>query len=784
VVRALVFFATAALMPPALRAAEPARPKNSVSDADRQFWAFQKLKRTAIPNPADSGLARSPVDAFLLEKLRARGLSFAPEADKPTLIRRATLDLIGLPPSPADVDAFLADTTPGAYERLVDRLLASPQFGVRWGRMWLDVAGYVDTVGFDVDPDNIIASEGKWRYRDYVIRSFNDDKPYDRFITEQLAGDELVDWRNAKVFTPEIRDLLVATGYLRTAQDFTHEDVGNIPQNHFAVLHDTIEIVGSSLLGLTLNCARCHNHKFDPVPQEDYYRLMAVFTPAYNPKRWKIVFPYDPKLEDRALPDVSPTEKVAIDRHNAELAKRIARQEARIDLLRKLNRDRLLEQKLAAVPEVIRPDVKAAVVTPAGKRNEIQQYLAGKFEASLKITNEEVAAELRKNNPSAIAELEAEIAALNRQKQSYGKIQALYDVGPPPPTFRLVRGNFETPGTEVTPGVVRVLCESGGPELLSVQVPYAGTSGRRLALARWLTAPDTPVSALLARVMINRVWLSLFGKGLVSTPENFGVSGEPPSHPALLEWLSGEYAHNGWRLKPMIRTIVTSTVYRQASQVEPPSAGSADTARAATIDPDNRLLGRMPLKRLDAEVVRDSILAIGGRLDPTMGGPPILVEARPDGTVVIADGKLPTPIARWRRSIYLIARRAFHMAVLQVFDQPVVSTNCPERNRSAVPLQSLTMLNDPLLIEQSRFFADRVAREAGTKPEDRVARAFRLALARDPTAREAAWSRTLLDRQTAVYRKQPTITQETAERKALMHLCHTLLNTSEFLYAP
>ena len=283
------------------------RPVATIRDEDRRFWSFRPLSPPPAPRVADSARVRTPIDAFLLSRLEAQGLSFSPDADAPTLVRRAYLDLLGLPPSPEEIDAFLSDDRPGPFNRLVDHfLLSSPHFGERWGRHWLDVAGYVDTVGFDTDATNIITSEGKWLYRDYVIRAFNQDRPYDRFLTEQLAGDELYDWRRAEHFTPEVREALIATGYLRTARDMTHEDVGVIPQNFFGIMHDTIEIVGTGLLGLTINCARCHSHKFDPIPQEDYYRIMAVFTPAYNPRAWLPVIPTETNLKDRGLPDVAP----------------------------------------------------------------------------------------------------------------------------------------------------------------------------------------------------------------------------------------------------------------------------------------------------------------------------------------------------------------------------------------------------------------------------------------------------------------------------------------------
>ncbi len=285
------------------RAEHPDRippPVTMIREEDRQFWSFRPIARPAVPTLAgnERHRIRTPIDAFLLARLDEKGLSFSADAEPATLVRRVYLDLLGLPPSPEEVDTYTSDNQPGAFERLIDRMLGSPHFGERWGRHWLDVAGYVDTVGFDTDATNIITSDGKWRYRDYVIHAFNIDKPYDRFLTEQLAGDELHDWRPAKRLTPEMREALIATGYLRTARDMTHEDVGQIPQNYFGIMHDTIEIVGTGLLGLTVHCARCHSHKFDPIPHEDYYRFMAVFAPAYNPQAWLPVIPTETQAQE------------------------------------------------------------------------------------------------------------------------------------------------------------------------------------------------------------------------------------------------------------------------------------------------------------------------------------------------------------------------------------------------------------------------------------------------------------------------------------------------------
>jgi hypothetical protein len=741
-----------------------------VTDDDRQFWSFRKAVRPEVPRAAKPARLRTPVDSFVLEKLAAQGLSFAPDADRHTLIRRASLDLTGLPPSPEQIEAFSDDMSPIAYERLVDRLLASPHFGERWGRHWLDVAGYVDTVGFDVDADNIITSEGKWRYRDYVIGAFNEDKTYDRFITEQLAGDELADWRSAPILTPELRRLLIATGFLRTAQDFTHEDVGNIPQNHYAVLHDTLEIVGSSLLGLTLQCARCHDHKFDPIPQDDYYKVMAIFTPAYNPRTWKIVWPYDPKLEDRGLPDVAPSELAAIRRHNEVVSRRVAEGNESLERLRRRYRAALLRMKLAALPEPIRADTRTAVETKAEKRNEVQKYLAGKFADALKVTADELSAALEPEDKVAAAAIVREVAAWDSMRRGYGKLQALVDVGPPPPTFRLVRGNHETPGQEVQPGFLSVLCEPAAPQSIPDDPPFAGTSGRRLALARWLTTADTSAASLVARVLVNRVWQHLLGDGIVASPENLGNGGEPPTHPELLDWLSVEFMRGGWRIKPLIRLIVMSSVYRQAS---------TSTGAVAT-DPDNHLLGRMRLKRLEAEAVRDALLAVSGRLDQTMNGPPVMLQAKLDGTVVIAERALAE---QNRRSVYLLARRAFHLSLSSAFDQPVVATNCSRRDRSAVPLQSLAMLNGAFVLEQAEHLGRRAERTAGTGLSERLGAAFVAALGRRPSADEANWCLESARAQASIYAARG-LPQADAKRHALVHVCHVLLNSSEFLYAP
>ncbi len=432
-----------------------------IRDRDRRFWSFRMLQKPLVPKVAAANRARTPIDRFLLHRLEQNGLSFSPDADRATVLRRLCLDLTGIPPSPDQIDSFENDHEPGAYERLVDRVLDSPRFGQRWGRHWLDIAGYVDTVGFDTDATNIITSEGKWRYRDYVIAAFNADKPYDRFITEQIAGDELHDWRNTAHWTPEIREALIATGYLRTARDLTQEDVGVIPQNFFGILHDTLEIVGTGLLGLTVNCARCHDHKFDPIPQEDYYRMIAIFTPAYDPGNWLPVVPTETRKYDRGLADVSPAERAELERHNAAIDRDLEVLGRQVNQVRQACHDRLFATRLNALSEPIRADTKTALRTPREKRSEVQKYLADKFASALAVKPDEVTAALLPAEKTAAAQLEAQMRSTKARRRTWSKIQALYDVGPPPRSHLLVRGNEQTPGPEVSPGYLRAALRLG-----------------------------------------------------------------------------------------------------------------------------------------------------------------------------------------------------------------------------------------------------------------------------------------------------------------------------------
>jgi cytochrome c553 len=734
----------------------------SLTDEDRNWWAFRTPVRPPVPAVRHADRVRTPIDAFLLSRLEEKGLTFSPEADRAALLRRACFDLIGLPPSPDEMAAFLSDTADDAWERLIDRLLESPHYGERWGRHWLDAAGYVDVIGTDNDATIIELREGIWKYRDYVVRAFNSDLPYDRFLLEQLAGDELVDWRNATAFTPEIRELLVATGFLRQAADVTYAPELNTADIRYQVLYDTIQIVSTNVLGLTVHCAQCHSHKFDPIAQADYYKLMAIFEPAYNVQNWK-------HSRDRQLADIPPAEKEAIDRQNALIDQNVAELTKQVTGARQLVQHVLRHQRLLALPEIIRADVRAAADTPAEARTAVQKYLAEKFAALLTVKPEEIAAALDDPTRKKIAESESRIATLKSGRRTYGTIQAAWDVGPPPVSYLHRRGGYETPGAQVPAGFPSILCDPRQPAGLTCAAG-GPTSGYRTALARWLGRPEHP---LTSRVIVNRVWQHYFGRGIVSTPDNFGRSGAKPSHPELLDWLATEFVRSGWRFKALHKLIMTSSVYRQAG-----------TGAPSDIDAENMLLGRMPLRRLESEIIRDSVLAVSGRLDRTTGGPPVPVKPLPDGMVVVETTNLPAGVNPFRRSLYLVSRRNYQPTVLSVFDQPLVATNCTRRTSAAVALQSLTMLNGQFVREQSEMFAARVLAGAGEEEDPRIDLAFRLALSRPPTAEEFTLSRGLLEKQRARAMAQPGATAARARDRALVHLCHMLFNSNEFLYVP
>jgi hypothetical protein len=518
-----------------------------------------------------------------------------------------------------------------------------------------------------------------------------------------------------------------------------------------------------------VGCARCHTHKFDPIPQRDYYRLMAVLATAYNPSEWI-------QPQDRFLADVPPAKREAIDSHNQAVDEKIKPLADQQDELVDRGQEAHILAQLAAYRTAERDEVEAAVRTPAKKRTPAQKALAKMAKLDALQPAAAVAA-LSPEDRSRYDDLGRQIEGLKAQKRSYNKLEALYNAGPTPAIHLHRRGDHESPGDAAPPGGLEVLEDEG-----EMGLDGAVSSGRRLALARWLTDPDTRAGALVARVAVNRVWAQLFGEGLVSTLDNFGKMGARPSHPDLLEWLASEFQRNGWQMKPLIRTLMLSAAYRQDSS-RAPGEDSLDQPDPNEADPDNTLLWRMRTRRLESEVIRDSMLAISGKLDRTLGGPPIPTRVQSDGMVVLDDDRLASPGERYRRSLYLVARRRFNLSMLGVFDHPVMSTNATERQASAVVLQSLMMLNDAEVNEQSAFFAARVLESAGARAEDQIVTAFRMALGREPAPDELDWAGDFYGRELARYRAVTDgLYAQPPSQAALGGLCHVLFNTNEFLY--
>ncbi len=727
---------------------------------DRAFWAFQPVRRPPVPAVRHADRVRTPIDAFLLARLEARGLTFAPEADRQTLIRRACFDLTGLPPTPEEVSRFLADDAPGAYERLIDRLLASPQYGERWGRHWLDVAGYADSDGY-TGADTV--RPFAYKYRDYVIRSFNADEPFDELIREQLAGDEMVR-PPYRELSPADVEKLTATGFLRMAPDGTGSGGVDQPAARNQVVADTIKVVSSAFLGLTVGCAQCHNHRYDSIPQTDYYRMRAVFEPALDPKHWRTP-------AQRLIALATAADRARAGRIEVEAAKvdqeRLRKQQEYIA--------RTFEAELAKLPESVREPIRAARKTPAARQTAAQKQLL-KDHPSVNVT----AGSLYLYDAKAAADLKTytdRAAALRATKPKEDFLHALTEIpGQVPTTYLFHRGDHDQPRQAVPPGGLTIL-DDRDPLTVPAGGPGLATTGRRLAFARWLTDGRHP---LTVRVLVNRVWMHHFGRGIVGTPADFGVLGERPTHPELLDWLADDFVAGGWRLKRLHRLILTSTAYRQSSRRD---------AAKDQVDPDNRLLGRMPVRRLEAEAVRDALLAVGGQLNPKAFGPPVPVRVDEVGQVVVGidttdsagrpTGKvIPLHGEEWRRSIYVQVRRSRPLAVLEAFDAPVPEPNCEARNASTAAPQALLLMNNEFIVSQAEAFARRVRREVGADPRAQVARAWTYAFGREPAQGEVDEAVAFLKAQAGRFPAAPP----GGDLRALASFCHALVSSNAFLY--
>ncbi len=740
----------------ATRLPEPERvePGSLFSEEDLQHWAFQPIGRPAVPEVMGKDLLRSPIDAFLLQKLEAVGQTFSNSAEREILIRRVWMDLVGLPPTPEAIDRFLADSSPEAWNTVVNDLLNSPAYGERWARHWLDVAGYADSEGYtEKDAERAWA----WKYRDYVIRSLNADKPWNQFVIEQLAGDELLP-QNRNSLTAEQADQLIATGFLRMVPDGTADGSVDQAVARNDVIAESLKVVSTSLLGLTVGCAQCHEHRYDPVTQADYYRLRAIFEPAWNPGEWR-----NPAARLVSLwSEETRAAATAVDQELADVARR--RNEELDGIVKET-----FERELQKLPPEQHAAARVARETAAAMRDEAQQALIREF-PFLNVDRGSVYLYLPDRLTGFNKKWDDLTAATQAKRPPEELVMCLTEVpGKIPATHLFARGDHQQPRQEISPGELTILCGDGFQ--IAADDPTLATSGRRLAWARHLTDGSHP---LLARVLMNRVWMHHFGQGLVTTPSDFGIQGDRPSHPELLNWLAREFMDSGWSLKRMHRLILMSTAWQQST---------LRRAELEQIDPDNRLLGRMNLRRLEAEVVRDALLSVSGQLNTKMFGPAAPVSPDEVGQIVIAidtrdSAGRPTDTVKGlngedlRRSVYVQVRRSMPLGVLEPFDMARVVPNCERRVHSTSASQSLLMLNNPFVSQQAELLAARL-RAMSQDAEQQLQLGWRLVYGRVPTEQDLQNARDFLNDASA---------DPAGANAALGLWCHALFCSSGFLY--
>jgi mono/diheme cytochrome c family protein len=679
-------------------------PKDEAAEkpARSKHWAFRAPVRPPEPAVQNAAWPRNAIDHFILARLEKEGIAPSPEADRVTLLRRVSLDLLGLPPSPREVEDFVNDLLPDAYERLVDRLLASPHYGERWGRHWLDLARYADSNGFSIDAPRSI-----WKYRDWVIDAINRDMPFDEFTIEQVAGDLLP---NATV------EQKIATGFHRNTP-INQEGGIDLEQFRVESVVDRVNTTGAVWLGLTVGCAQCHDHKYDPIAQREFYQLYAFLNNADEPAM-----------------ELPTPEQVQQRRHIQERIADLERQRQQVDTTSDAGLDawekKLRPEDKAQLPVEVQNILmiaengrdakqKATLMAAYQKSAAVRHALGGVGDPLPFLSVAHVQLTLARTR------LQGQIAALKKSEPAIVTTLVMQERPTPRPTHVHLGGDFLRKGVAVSPGVPAAL-----PPL-----PAGATTPNRLDLARWLVAPDNP---LTARVTVNRLWQQYFGLGLVETDNDFGTQGTPPTHPELLDWLACEFMERGWSVKALHRLIVTSATYRQASTNRP---------ELAVVDPRNKLLARQARLRLDAEVVRDMALSASGLLSSKIGGPSVF-PPQPDGvyrfTQIPRDWKASPGADRYRRGMYTHVWRSAPHPGLTVFDAPESSTTCTRRNRSNTPLQALTLLNDQAFMECARKLAARVLREASTADAERIRYAFRLSMARRPSATEEKRLRQLL----------------------------------------
>ncbi len=662
-----------------------------------------------------------------------------------------------MPPEIEEYQRWRTSDDQNWYQTMVDHLLASPRYGERWGRYWLDLAGYADSEGgVSNDPVRALA----WKYRDYVIDAFNNDKPYDRFLIEQLAGDELLDHENATEVTDEMVQNLIATGFLRMGIDETGSRTMNFVPERLKVISDVINVVSSGLMGLTMECARCHSHKYDPIPHRDYYRFKAIFQGALDEHDWS-------SFKTRTLVIATPDHRKTVARVNPPLEKQIKQMQARQKEAIASIQLELLGYHYPEQSESDNRQTLAALKIADNNRTLPQRTLVERLQKAELLPDSQ--------QPESITEARRELGLMNREIDRLRRrlapslaVRALWDFGRPSPTYILRRGEHDRPGSLVGPGVPSVLTNGRTPFVVEPPFPN-GTSktGRRLALARWLTDSDHP---LTSRVMVNRIWYHHFGRGLVKELDNFGIQGEPPTHPELLDWLAIEFTRRGWSVKQMHRLVLNSRTYRQSSRV---------TDQHHRLDPENRLLSRMRLRRLNAEALRDSLLLVSDKLEDTPGGIPDTVSVNRDGLVSVN----PTDSGGWRRSVYLQYRRTEIPTLMDTFDYPQMGPNCVVRNVSTISPQSLMLMNNAHVRELANALADRVKQMVGppdSPEQEQEARhakidcVYRLALCRLPNDQELQVGMEALKTLESAWQGSPD--------KALITYCHTILNSAAFLY--
>lgn len=689
-----------------------------VTPETMKFWSFQPVKRPIVPKVKQKTWVRNPIDAFVLSRLEKIGLTPNPTASKLVLIRRATYDLTGLPPTPDEVRDFLNDKSPNAYEKLIDRLLESPHYGERWGRHWLDLVRYAETNSYERDGDKPFV----WRYRDYVINALNNDLPYDQFVMEQLAGDELPER------TPQ---RLIATGYYRLG--IWDDEPADPLQAHYDDLDDIVSTTGQVFMGMTIGCARCHDHKIDPMPQKDYYKMLAFFSGV---KRYGVRS--NESVEANSLSPISSPEKIA--QHKTAVAEH--QQKLRT------NRD-----ELTKLEELARPDfqpVEKEEFNNPNARIEIMKKRVGKIltqeQFNKYVTLSTERRRLERSRPPAL-----EMALTVKEEQN------------PPSTKVLMRGNPHTPGEEVKPGFLAVL-NNPDPVLAASNQPE--TLGRRLTLAKWIASPTNP---LTARVMVNRIWQYHFGRGIVRTSSNFGFQGTPPTHPDLLDWLASDFTTNGWKMKRVHKLMMTSSTYRMSSVPNP---------AAVKKDPENDLYWRFDMRRLFAEEVRDSILAVNSSLNRQMYGPSIFPKIP---AMVLAGQSRPgegwytsAPEQQRRRSVYIHVKRSLTYPLIASFDGPETDFSCPIRFATTQPTQALGMMNSEFINEEARTFAADLKKQAGENTEAQVRLGLLRVLQREPTQKEIARGIKLINDLVNVHKLDAD--------KALTSFCVVAFNLNEFIY--